>query len=136
MRLILNLIWLFFGGIWLALGYVFFGIIACIFIVTIPAGIASFRMANYALWPFGRTVVRNPKAGGFSALNNGLWFIIAGLWLAIGHLTTAAAQAITIIGIPLAIANIRMIPVTCFPFGKEIYDSNRIPFGYEPMVKF
>ena len=61
MRLILNLIWLFFGGIWLALGYVFFGIIACIFIVTIPAGIASFRMANYALWPFGRTVVRNPK---------------------------------------------------------------------------
>ena len=136
MRLLLNLIWLFFGGIWLALGYVFFGIIACIFIVTIPAGIASFRMANYALWPFGRTVVRNPKSGGFSALSNGLWFVIAGLWLAIGHLTTAAAQAITIIGIPLAIANIRMIPVTCFPFGKEIYDSNRIPFGYEPMVKF
>ncbi len=58
-----------------------------------------------------------------------------GIWLAIGHVTTAAAQAVTIIGIPLAIANIKMIPVTCFPFGKEIVDNNRIPVGYEPMIK-
>lgn len=137
MRLLLNIIWLVFGGLWLAIGYVFFGILACILIITIPAGIASFRMANYALWPFGRTVVR--KTGGSSGLatvNNAIWFVIAGLWLAIGHLTTAAVQAITIIGIPLAIANVRMIPVTCFPFGKEVVDSDRIPFGYEPMVKF
>lgn len=136
MKLLLNLIWLLFGGIWLALGYVAFGIIACLLIITIPAGVASFRMANYALWPFGRTVVRRSGRQGLSPLINGVWFIIAGLWLAIGHLTTAAAQAVTIIGIPLAIANIRMIPVTCFPFGKEIVDSDRIPAGYEPMVRF
>ncbi|MBD8030768.1 YccF domain-containing protein [Corynebacterium gallinarum] len=136
MRLLLNIIWLLFGGIWLALGYVLFGVIACIFIVTIPAGIASFRMANYALWPFGRTVVRKTHGGnGLSAISNVIWFIVAGLWLAIGHITTAAAQAITIIGIPLAIANIKMIPVTCFPFGKHIVDNDRIPVGYEPMIR-
>ncbi|ALC05300.1 hypothetical protein CDES_04275 [Corynebacterium deserti GIMN1.010] len=129
MRLLLNIIWLLFGGIWLALGYVFFGILACLLIVTIPAGVASFRMANYALWPFGRTVVR--RHGSSSAFHNVVWFCIAGLWLALGHITTAAAQAVTIIGIPLAIANVRMIPVTCFPFGKEIVDSDNIPYGYE-----
>lgn len=136
MRLLLNIIWLLFGGIWLALGYVLFGVLACIFIVTIPAGIASFRMANYALWPFGRTVVRKTHGGnGLSAISNVIWFIVAGLWLAIGHITTAAAQAITIIGIPLAIANVKMIPVTCFPFGKHIVDNDRIPVGYEPMIR-
>lgn len=136
MKLLLNIIWFIFGGIWLALGYVIFGIIACIFIVTIPAGVASFRMANYALWPFGRTVVRKIHGGnGLSAVSNVIWFVVAGIWLAIGHVTTAAAQAVTIIGIPLAIANIKMIPVTCFPFGKEIVDNNRIPVGYEPMIK-
>lgn len=136
MRLLLNIIWFLFAGIWLALGYVLFGILACIFIVTIPAGIASFRMANYALWPFGRTVVRKTHGdNAFSAISNVIWFVIAGLWLAIGHLTTAAAQAITIIGIPLAIANIKMIPVTCFPFGKHIVDNDHIPVGYEPMIR-
>ncbi|KEX88601.1 putative conserved integral membrane protein [Corynebacterium pseudotuberculosis] len=70
-----------------------------------------------------------------AGVSNVIWFLVAGLWLALGHLTTAAGQALTIIGIPLAIANIKMIPVTCFPFGKRIVDSDAIPFGYEPMVK-
>ena len=120
MRTLLNLIWVVFGGFWLWLGYLFFGVIACLLIVTIPAGVASFRIAGYALWPFGRTVVTKPGAGAMSGLSNVIWFLVAGLWLAIGHLTTAAAQAVTIIGIPLAIANVKMIPVTCFPFGKEV----------------
>ena len=80
-------------------------------------------MANYALWPFGRTVVEKPGAGAMSDLSNVMWFFVAGLWLAAGHIATAAAQAVTIIGIPLAIANVKMIPVTCFPFGKEIVSS-------------
>lgn len=130
MRLLLNIIWLLFGGLWLALGYVAAGIIACIFIITIPAGIASFRMASYALWPFGRTVVDRGGAGVGSALMNIVWFIIAGLWLAIGHVMTAAAQAVTIIGIPLAVANVKMIPVTCFPFGKEIVESRGAGVGF------
>lgn len=136
MKLILNIIWLVTGGLWLALGYMLFGLLACIFIVTIPAGVASFRMANYALWPFGRTVVEPARGGGsMSTVANLIWFIVSGVWLAIGHVTTAAAQAVTIIGIPLAIANIKMIPVTCFPFGKKIVPNDQIPFGYRPMVQ-
>ena len=60
---------------------------------------------------------------------------MAGLWLAIGHVTTAAAQAVTIVGIPVALANLKMIPVTCFPFGRKIVDSDEIPFGWESMIK-
>ncbi|MFW6599289.1 YccF domain-containing protein [Propionibacteriaceae bacterium Y2011] len=133
MRFILNVIWLVLGGFWLALGYVAFGILACILIVTIPFGVASFRMAAYAFWPFGKAVVEKPGAGAGSAIVNVIWFIVAGLWLAIGHVTTAAAQAVTIVGIPMAIANLKMIPVTCFPFGKEIVDSDSIPAGQRPL---
>ena len=136
MKLLLNIIWFLFGGLWLALAYVVFGVVACIFIVTIPAGVASFRMANYALWPFGRSVVvPDTGSGGLNSVSNVIWFVVAGFWLALGHLTTAVAQAVTIIGIPLALANLKMIPVTCFPFGKQIVDSDRIPVGYHPMVR-
>ena len=122
MRTLLNIIWVVFGGFWLFLGYLIFGLIACLFIITIPAGVACFRIAGYALWPFGRTVVETPGAGAMSCLSNVVWFVVAGLWLALGHIVTAAVQAVTIIGIPLAIANIKMIPVTCFPFGKRVVE--------------
>lgn len=125
MKFILNIIWVVFGGFWLFLGYVLAGIIALIPIVTIPFAIASFRIAGYVLWPFGRKVVRKPDAGVGSGLGNVIWFIIAGWWLALEHIITAVAQAITIIGIPLAIANIKLIPVTCFPFGKDVVDSKQ-----------
>lgn len=120
MRTILNIIWLIFAGIELALMYLFFGLLAFIPIITIPAGVASFRMAAYVIWPFGRKVVDKPGTGVGSALMNVVWFLIAGLWLAIGHIATAFTLAITIIGIPMAIANLKLIPVTCFPFGKQI----------------
>jgi len=120
MRLVLNVIWLIFGGVWLALGYVVAGVICCLLLVTIPFGIASLRIAGYALWPFGSTVVRKPTAGLGSAIGNVLWFLVAGLWLAIGHVVTAFAMAITIIGIPLAIANLKMIPLSLAPLGKDI----------------
>ena len=122
MRTLLNVIWVVFAGFWLWLGYLLAGIVACIFIITIPAGVACFRIAGYVLWPFGKRVVDQPGAGAGSALMNIVWFLVAGLWLAIGHVTTAAAQAITIVGIPLAIANLKMIPITCFPFGKAVID--------------
>ena len=123
-RLILNIIWLVTAGIWLFLGYVLAGVIACVLIVTIPFGVASFRIAGYVLWPFGREVVDTGRGGGFSTLGNVLWFLIAGLWLAIGHVGTAIAQALTIIGLPLAWANLKLIPVTCFPFGKTVVHSS------------
>ncbi|WP_019667305.1 MULTISPECIES: YccF domain-containing protein [Nocardiaceae] len=123
MRPILNIIWLIFGGLWLALGYFAAGIICCILIVTIPFGIASFRIGVYALWPFGKTVVERPTSGVASVIGNVIWLIVAGVWLAIGHIATAVAMAITIIGIPLAIANLKMIPISLMPLGKDIVDA-------------
>lgn len=124
-KALLNIIWLVLGGFWLAVGYVIAGIICCLLIVTIPFGIASFRMAAYALWPFGRTVVDHPSAGAWSTLGNVIWVLVAGWWLVLGHLTTALAQAVTIIGIPLAVANLKMIPVTLLPLGKQIVPTDR-----------
>ena len=130
MRLLLNLIWLIFAGFWLAIGYAALGVLAYLSIVTIPFGVAAFRMANYAMWPFGRTVVARPDAGTGSVIANDIWLLIAGLPIVVGHVTTAAAQAITIIGIPLAIANLKMIPISLFPFGKQIVPIREVPPGY------
>lgn len=124
MRLVLNVLWLIFGGLLIALGYAIAGLICFVLIVTIPFGVASFRMANYALWPFGRTLVPKPTAGVASAVGNVIWFIVAGWWLALGHIATAIAQAVTIIGIPLAIANIKLVPVSLMPLGHEIVDAD------------
>ena len=129
MRLLLNVIWLVFGGFWLALGYFAAGIICCILIITIPFGIAAFRIGIYALWPFGKTVVDKPTAGVGSMIGNVIWVIIAGIWLAIGHIVTAVAMAITIIGIPLAVANLKMIPISLMPLGKEIVDVDRVNYA-------
>lgn len=133
MRLILNIIWLVFGGLWLAIGYVIAGILACILIVTIPLGIASFRMASYVLWPFGRAVVPKRNAGALSGVANVIWFIIAGWWLALLHIASAIAQTLTIIGIINAVVSLKMIPVTCFPFGKQIVDRDALGAGQRPL---
>lgn len=128
MRLVLNVIWLVFGGLWLALGYFVAGVICCILIITIPFGIASFRIGLYALWPFGKTVVDKPTAGVASLIGNVIWLVLCGIWLAIGHVVSAVAMAITIIGIPLAIANLKMIPISLMPLGKEITDVPRTTY--------
>ena len=124
MRLILNIIWLVLCGFWMFLAYVITGIIVCIFIITIPFGIASFRIAGFALWPFGRTMVNKPDAGAPSFIGNVIWFLFAGLWLAIAHLITGIALMFTIIGIPLALANFKLIPVSLAPLGKQIVKLN------------
>jgi uncharacterized membrane protein YccF (DUF307 family) len=119
-RLILNVIWLVLCGFWMAIGYVVAGVICCILIITIPFGIASFRIANYALWPFGRTLVDRPGAGAASVIGNVIWILFAGWWLAIGHVLTGIALCVTIIGIPLGVANFKLIPVSLVPLGREI----------------
>ena len=120
MRLILNIIWLIFGGLWLALGYVLAAVVCFVLIITIPFGIASLRIASYALWPFGRTIVHKPGVRPGAMIGNIIWVILCGFWLAIGHLVSAIAMAITIIGIPLALANLKLIPVSLFPLGTQI----------------
>ncbi|MFI6815169.1 YccF domain-containing protein [Nonomuraea sp. NPDC050328] len=125
MRTILNVIWLIFAGIWLAAGYALAGVICCILIITIPFGIASFRIAGYALWPFGRTVVRDPEAGIMSTIGNVIWVLVAGIWLAIGHVLTSIPLFVSIIGIPLGIANLKMIPISLLPLGAKVVDIDR-----------
>jgi uncharacterized membrane protein YccF (DUF307 family) len=120
-RLILNILWLIFGsGLLLALGYAVAGVICFLLVVTIPFGVAAFRLANYSLWPFGRTFVTDPDAGAPSALANVLWVILAGWWLAFMHLVAAVAQFVTIIGIPFGIANVKLVPAALWPLGGRI----------------
>jgi uncharacterized membrane protein YccF (DUF307 family) len=120
MKTVLNILWLVLSGLWMAIAYVFVGILACILIVTIPFGIASFRIARYALWPFGRTVVRRGDAGIASALGNLVWLIFGAIWLALGHIISGTLLCITIIGIPLGIANFKMVPISLTPLGRQI----------------
>ena len=128
MKTLLNLIWLVLAGFWLAVGYAVAGIICCVLIVTIPFGIASFRIAAYTLWPFGRTIVDKRSAGAGALLGNLIWIVVAGWWLALGHLTTGIALCLTIVGIPLGVANFKLIPVSLVPLGKTIVPSDR-PFA-------
>ncbi|MDO8188002.1 YccF domain-containing protein [Conexibacter sp. JD483] len=120
MRLILNVIWFVLCGLWMAIGYAFAALICFILIITIPFGIASLRIAVFALWPFGKTVVRRGDAGVASGIGNVIWLILCGWWLALGHLITGVALCITIIGIPLGLANFKLIPVSLLPLGREI----------------
>ena len=126
MRLILNLIWLVFCGIWLAIAYVLAGIVACILVITIPFGIAAFRIANYVLWPFGRTTVPRGDAGVGSLIGNIAWILLFGWWLAVGHLVTGVILCLTIIGIPLGLANFKLIPISLLPLGVQIVDSDEV----------
>jgi uncharacterized membrane protein YccF (DUF307 family) len=128
MRTLLNLIWLVLAGFWLAVGYAIAGIICCVLIVTIPFGIAAFRIAGFTLWPFGRTMVDKPSAGAGAVLGNIIWVLVAGWWLALGHLTTGIALCLSIIGIPLGLANFKLIPISLLPLGKEIVPTDQ-PFA-------
>ena len=129
-KTLLNVIWLVFAGAWLALGYVVAGIVCCLLVVTIPFGIASFRIASYVLWPFGRTIVDKPTAGAWSTIGNVIWVLVAGIWLAAGHVATAIPLFVSIIGIPMGIANLKLIPVSLVPLGKQIVPTDRAFAAY------
>jgi uncharacterized membrane protein YccF (DUF307 family) len=122
MKTLLNIIWLVLSGFWLALGYATAGVVMMLLIVTIPFGVASFRLAGFVLWPFGRTIIRKPTAGVGSAIGNVLWFVLAGVWIAAAHVVTAIPLALTIIGLPLAWANLKLALVAVAPLGKEVVD--------------
>jgi uncharacterized membrane protein YccF (DUF307 family) len=120
-RVVLNIIWLVLAGIWLAIGYLFAAVLLAITIIGIPFAVQSVKLAGYALWPFGRTLVpAASRHSGLSAIANVLWFILAGWWLALAHLFTGILLCITIIGIPLGVASFKMAGAALVPFGKEI----------------
>lgn len=125
MNAILNVIWLVLCGLWMAIAYVIAGLVCFILIITIPFGIASFRIANYVLWPFGRTIEPRRDAGVGSMIGNVIWIVLFGWWLALGHLVTGAALCLTIIGIPLGLASFKIIPVTLLPLGVRIVPTDQ-----------
>jgi len=135
MRLALNIIWFVLAGLWLAIGYAVAALICFILIITIPFGIAALRIGIFALWPFGRTVIRRADAGAGSTLGNIIWLVLCGWWLALGHLVTGVVLCLTIIGIPLGLANFKLIPVSLTPFGRDIVSVDAAhATGYQSQV--
>jgi uncharacterized membrane protein YccF (DUF307 family) len=122
---ILNVIWLVLCGLWMALAYVLAALVCFILIITIPFGIGAFRIANYVLWPFGRTIEPRRTAGAGALIGNIIWIVLFGWWLALGHLVTGVAMCLTIIGIPLGIASFKIIPITLVPLGVRIVPSDK-----------
>jgi uncharacterized membrane protein YccF (DUF307 family) len=125
-RLLLNIIWFVLAGVWMAIGYAFAALICFILIITIPFGIAALRIAVFALWPFGKTVIKRPDAGIASGIGNVIWFVLCGWWLALAHLITGTLLCLTIIGIPLGLANYKLIPVSLLPLGREIVSVDQL----------
>jgi len=132
MRLILNLIWLILCGWWMAIFYAIAGVICAILIITIPFAIASFRIASYVIWPFGRSIMVRREAGIGSVIGNIIWIVLVGWGLALGHLTAGIVLCITIIGIPLGLANFKLIPISLVPLGVRIVPSDELYPGYTP----
>lgn len=120
MRLIGNVIWFVFSGVWIFIAYTFAAILCFLLIITIPFGVAALRIAFFGLWPFGRAVVPQPGKGAGSTLGNIIWFIIGGWYLTLLHILAGILLCVTIIGIPLGIGNFKMITVSLRPFGREI----------------
>ena len=122
-----NVLWLVLAGLWLALGYVIAGLINMVTVIGIPFGIQSFKLAGYALWPFGRVVVqRRGRDAGLSTLGNVLWFFLGGFWLAMSHLFVGLLLCLTIIGIPLGLASIKMAGLAIAPFGKQVVSRSQM----------
>lgn len=122
MSVILNLIWLIVAGIELAIAYVVAGVLLMLTIVGIPFGLQAFKLAGFALWPFGRAVVRTKTPGLIAGIGNVLWVVLAGWWLALAHILTGIVLCLTLIGIPMGIANFKMTRLALAPFGREVVD--------------
>jgi uncharacterized membrane protein YccF (DUF307 family) len=128
---LLNLLWIVFGGLWMALGWVVAAVIMAVTVIGLPWARAAFNIASYTLLPFGRKAVSRAEhlgthdigTGPFGLLGNIVWLVLAGWWLALGHLLTAILLAVTIIGIPFAWAHFKLAGIALWPIGKMIVDA-------------
>ena len=125
LNLILNVLWFLLCGLWLAILYTLAALICFVLIITIPFGVASLRIASYVIWPFGRTAVPREDAGAASCVGNAIWLVVAGLWLAIGHIVTSVLLAATIVGLPFAWANLKLVPLSLMPLGMRIVPTDQ-----------
>ena len=131
MSLLLNLLWIIFGGLWMAVGWIVAAVIMAITIIGLPWARAAVNIASYTLLPFGRKAVSRAEhlgthdigTGPFGLLGNIVWLVLAGWWLALGHLLTAILWAVTIIGIPFAWAHFKLAGIALWPIGKTIVDA-------------
>ena len=138
--LVLNVLWIVFGGLWMAIGWLFAAIIMAITIIGLPWTRAAFNIASYALLPFGRKAVSRAEYSGsedfgtgpFGLVGNVVWLLLAGWWLALGHLITAFFLAVTVIGIPFAWAHLKLAGIALWPIGKMIVDADELPSRYQP----
>lgn len=130
MKLLLNLIWLVLAGVWLALGYAIAACLLAITIIGLPFAKQSIKLAGYALWPFGRTLLPSKSRNrGLSVIGNILWFVLAGWWLALEHLFVGILLCLTLIGIPLGVASFKMAGAALVPFGKEVVNLRDLSRG-------
>jgi uncharacterized membrane protein YccF (DUF307 family) len=138
LSLLLNLLWIVFGGLWMAVGWLIAAAIMAITIIGLPWARAAFNIASYTLLPFGRRAVSRRGylgeedfgTGPLGLLGNLIWLILAGWWLALGHLVTAILLAVTIIGIPFAWAHLKLAGLALWPIGKMIVDADDMPLRY------
>lgn len=121
MRTLGNVLWLGLAGIWLAIAYAIAGLLNCVTIIGIPFGIQAFKLAGYALWPFGRMVVHRPdRDPALGCLGNVLWLVLGGIWIAIAHVLAGLLLCLTVVGIPLGVGSFKMAGLALAPFGKQI----------------
>jgi uncharacterized membrane protein YccF (DUF307 family) len=131
LSLLLNILWIVFGGLWMAAGWIVAAVIMAITIIGLPWARAAFNIASYTLLPFGRKAVSRAEhlgthdigTGPFGLLGNIVWLVLAGWWLALGHLLTAILWAVTIVGIPFAWAHFKLAGIALWPIGKTIVDA-------------
>jgi len=127
MRFLLNVIWLVLAGLWLALAYFVAALLLAITIIGLPFAKQALKLGGYALWPFGRTLIPSAsRAVALSVVGNVLWFLLAGWWLALSHLITGCLLCLTIIGIPLGVADFKMAGAALSPFGKQIVHTSEL----------
>ena len=119
-----NLIWLLFGGLLSALGYIIGGVVLCVTIVGLPWGLQCFKIAGLVLWPFGKKVISNQNSSGcLSLLCNIIWLLCGGLYTALVHVFFGVLLCITVIGIPFRLQHFKLVEISLMPFGKTIVNS-------------
>lgn len=127
MKTVLNVIWFVLAGLWLAILYLIAAAIMAVLIVTLPFAKQALKLAQYALWPFGRTLIQSPERDkGLSVVANILWFVLCGWWLALAHLLSGCLLCLTIVGIPLGVADFKMAGAALVPFGREIVKTSEL----------
>lgn len=130
-----NLVWLLLAGLWLASSYALAGLLAVLTVIGIPFGVQAFKLAGYALWPFGRVVVETPRAdGAVRVIGNVIWLLLGGWWIALLQLLLALVLFLTVIGIPFGVVSFRMAVLALVPFGKSVVPESAVPPGARIVV--